>query len=155
MATKDTYEVRRHVHVDAPPDEVRPMLTDFHAWQAWSPWEDVDPSMERTYTGPDHGEGATYAWSGNRKAGSGRMTVTDVDDGQVVIDLVFTKPLKAHNTCRFLLAEADGGTDVDWVMSGDRTFLTRVMEVFTSMDKFMGPDFERGLARLKATVEAT
>lgn len=38
-------------------------------------------------------------------------------------------------------------------MTGDRTFMTRVMEVFTSMDKTVGPDFERGLAKLKTVSE--
>ena len=33
--------------------------------------------------------------------------------------------------------------------------MTKVMGIFTSMDKMIGPDFEKGLARLKADVEAT
>ncbi len=153
MASARTYEVRRSIHVDAAPEQVHEHLVDFHAWQAWSPWEGIDPAMERTHGGADAGVGATYAWSGNRKAGAGRMEITDVRDDQVVVDLVFTRPFKAANTITFLLTPDDGGTDVDWVMTGDRTFMTRVMEVFTSMDKMVGPDFERGLAQLKAVVE--
>lgn len=36
---------------------------------------------------------------------------------------------------------------------GRKTLTTRVMSVFTSMDKMVGPDFEKGLARLKETTE--
>jgi hypothetical protein len=38
-------------------------------------------------------------------------------------------------------------------MTGQRTLITKAMGVFKSMDKFLGPDFEKGLARLKATAE--
>jgi hypothetical protein len=31
--------------------------------------------------------------------------------------------------------------------------MTKVMGIFTSMDKMVGPDFEKGLGRLKATTE--
>lgn len=155
----NTYEVRRSIHINAPPDRVRDQLVDFHDWQAWSPWEDIDPAMERTHGGPDAGKGASYAWSGNRKAGAGRMAITDVEDDRVVVDLVFTRPFKAANTITFVLASTDdatgeAGTDVDWVMTGDRTFMTRVMEVFTSMDRMVGPDFERGLEQLKSVAES-
>ena len=45
------------------------------------------------------------------------------------------------------------GSLVTWTMTGEKTFATKVMGVFTSMDKMVGPDFEKGLARLKARTE--
>ena len=52
-------------------------------------------------------------------------------------------------------ARPDGdGTTVRWTMSGRQTLMTRLMGMFTSMDKMIGPDFEKGLARLKADVES-
>ena len=39
-------------------------------------------------------------------------------------------------------------------MTGDQTFLTRVMGFFRSMDKAIGPDFEKGLNKLKTVAEA-
>ena len=47
----------------------------------------------------------------------------------------------------------DGGTEVIWTMTGPKTFMTRVMGIFMSMDKMVGKDFDRGLASLKAVVE--
>ena len=38
-------------------------------------------------------------------------------------------------------------------MIGPKTLATKVMGLFTSMDKMVGPDFEKGLARLKDVVE--
>jgi hypothetical protein len=151
----DTYVVERRQRVDAPPAAVFDRLVDFHRWRTWSPWEDIDPSLQRTYRGPDAGVGATYEWEGNRKAGKGRMTITDVDtNAGVTIDLEFLKPFKSRTTSEFRLERVGDATDVTWTMTGPKTFMTRVMGIFTSMDKMIGPDFEKGLGRLKAEAEA-
>lgn len=50
----------------APPERVYEQIVDFHRWTAWSPWEAVDPSMHREYSGVEFGVGAVYSWSGNR-----------------------------------------------------------------------------------------
>jgi uncharacterized protein YndB with AHSA1/START domain len=123
---------------------------------AWSPWEDLDPNQQRTFSGADSGTGAKYAWSGNRKAGRGRMEITSAQQPtQVEIALEFEKPFKSSNTIEFLLTpEGSGRTRVRWTMTGPKTLMTKVMGVFTSMDKMIGPDFEKGLARLKDAVEA-
>ncbi len=52
------------------------MVDDFHNWPLWSPWEELDPNLQRTYTGPDKGVDAHYAWTGNRRAGEGSMEIT-------------------------------------------------------------------------------
>ena len=125
-------------------------LVDFHRWREWSPWEDLDPALSRTYSGPDAGIGAVYEWSGNRKAGAGRMEITDaVESSKVQIALQFLKPFKSSSTTTFGLVERDGDTHVTWRMVGPKTFMTRVMGLFTSMDKVVGKDFEKGLAQLK------
>lgn len=71
-----TFLVERSITIDAPPAQIYPAIADFHQWPQWSPWEDVDPHLKRTYSGPTAGRGAHYAWSGNRKAGSGTMDIT-------------------------------------------------------------------------------
>lgn len=150
----DTYTVERSAVIPAPREAVHGALVDFHAWEHWSPWQDVDPDMEQTYTGPDAGVGAVMAWKGNRKAGAGRMEITDVTPTSVVVDLQFLKPFKAHNTTSFTLAPEGDGTKVTWTMVGPKTFMTKVMGIFTSMDKMIGPDFEKGLSRLEGHVTA-
>jgi Polyketide cyclase / dehydrase and lipid transport len=150
------YLVQRETVVDAPRRAVYEQLVDFHRWTAWSPWEDVDPDMDRSYAGSEHGPGATYAWSGNRKAGAGRMVITEVvPDERVDIDLHFLKPFKADNRIVLQLDPQGEATRITWSMVGRRTFMTRVMGIFTSMDTFVGKDFDKGLAQLTALVERT
>lgn len=151
----ETYSVERSIDIAAPPDHVFGHLVDFRKWSAWSPWEGLDPNMNKTYGGAESGVGATYAWSGNRKVGEGRMEIVDVEEpAHVDIALDFIKPFKASNRSAFWLAPSEGGTAVTWTMTGPVTFLLRVIGLFRSMDKMVGPDYEKGLAQLKAVVES-
>ena len=150
----ESYTVERSTTIEAPPERVYEQIANFHHWTNWSPWEDVDPNLKRTYTGPDSGTGAAYAWSGNRKAGQGRMEITNATEAsRVQIDLVFEKPFKARNDTLFVIQPEGSGSRVTWTMTGKKTLLTKVMGIFTSMDKMVGPDFEKGLAQLKATTQ--
>lgn len=150
----DTYVVERSANIEAPPGSIYEQIVDFHNWRNWSPWEDVDPALRRTYSGEEAGTGAVYAWSGNRKAGQGAMEITEATEPSWVrIDLVFEKPWKARNDTSFSIAPEGSGSRVVWSMSGRKTFMTRVMGVVKSMDALIGPDFEKGLARLRATTE--
>jgi hypothetical protein len=67
---------------------------------------------------------------------------------RVDVALQFLKPFKSSSTTTFELADSGGGTHVTWRMVGPKTFATRLMGIFKSMDKMIGPDFEKGLTRL-------
>ena len=150
----DTYTVKRSLTINAQPDVVYAQIGDFHRWEAWSPWQDVDPNMSQTYAGSESGTGAVVAWKGNRKAGEGRMEITEaVEASKVVIALDFVKPFKSSNTTTFDLAPEGDGTRVTWTMVGPNTFMIKVMGVFKSMDKMIGSDFEKGLSQLKTVTE--
>lgn len=151
----DTYTVARSATIEAPAESVYAQFADFHNWTAWSPWEDLDPNQQRTYSGNDSGTGAKYAWSGNRKAGQGKMEITEaIEHSRVRIALEFLKPFKSSNTTTFELTPDGGVTHVVWSMVGPNTLMIKIMGIFKSMDKMIGSDFERGLTQLKATVEA-
>ncbi|HSF98798.1 MAG TPA: SRPBCC family protein [Ornithinibacter sp.] len=148
------YTVVRRTTVNAPGERVRALVHDFHEWPKWSPWEDVDPAMRRTFSGPEAGVGAGYAWEGNRKAGKGSMTVTGDTAQQVDIDLRFEKPFAANNRIELVMTPQDEDvTDVEWRMHGELSGFMRVFSLVKSMDSLIGPDFEKGLATLKRTAE--
>ncbi len=150
----DMYTVARSTTINAPAETIYHQIADFHNWGAWSPWDDLDPDMQRSYSGAESGVGAGYAWSGNRKAGEGKMEITDaVESTSVQIALDFLKPFKSSSTTAFALQPQGESTEVTWTMTGPNTLMTRVMGIFKSMDKMVGPDFEKGLAKLKAVAE--
>ena len=147
------FEIVRQAVITAEPARIHGLIDDFHEWTKWSPWEDVDPQLQRTYSGPDAGVGAHYAWDGNRKAGRGSMEITSNDDKAIGIRLAFEKPFKATNETTFELNPVDGGTEVVWRMTGARAGLMGLVGKVFPIDNMIGKDFEKGLARLKATAE--
>ena len=150
-----TFEVRRSAVIPATPEEIFPLVNDFHEWTAWSPWEQIDPGMSRRYFGSASGAGAGYAWSGNRKAGSGTMEIEESEPNSLIrIRLEFTKPFKALNPTTFTFTPVQGGTEVTWSMTGENKGLARVFALFMNMDMMVGADYERGLAALGSAVAA-
>jgi len=152
-AKPDTFRIERSLTIEAPPVRIAGYLIDFHRWRDWSPWEKLDPDMQRTYGGPESGEGAIYAWSGNGKAGAGHMRVTHAEPQRVVIALDFEKPFRASNTAEFTLQPAGGDTLVTWSMTGPQPFMSKLMHTVIDMDALVGRDFEAGLHNLKTICE--
>lgn len=150
----DTYTVERWAIINAPAKDIYAQIVDFRNWRAWSPWDELDPDMTRTHSGADSGPGAVYSWSGNRKAGEGRMEITDANEpSDVTIALSFVKPFKSSSTTSFRLEPAQNATKVTWSMTGQKTMMIKVMSLYKSMDKLVGPDFEKGLERLAVVTE--
>lgn len=150
----DEFLVERSTVIQAPAAVAFALVDDFHQWTRWSPWEGLDPAMQRTYAGPDSGVGASYAWAGNKKAGSGSMVITEsVPHERISVDLSFLKPFKAHNVIAFLFVPHGNGIQVTWRMTGKKNLFFRVFGFLVSMDKMVGKDFEKGLLQLKATAE--
>src|SRR6202035_2942466 len=145
-ATKpDTFSVRRETSVKAPPERIFPLINDFHQWGTWSPYENKDPAMKRSYSGAASGKGAVYAWDGNKNVGSGRMEILDTSaPAKIVIKLDFFKPFEGHNTAEFtMLPQGDATnvtTNVTWLMHGPTPFMSKVMQVFINLDNMIGKD---------------
>jgi uncharacterized protein YndB with AHSA1/START domain len=154
-ATKpDTFSVRRGATMKAPPEKIFSLINDFHQWGKWSPWENRDPAMTRSFSGAESGQGAVYAWEGNKNVGSGRMEILDASTpSKIIIKLDFLKPFEAHNTAEFTMLPQGDATSVNWVMHGPAPFMSKMMQVFMNMDKMIGKDFEAGLANLKGLAE--
>ncbi len=109
--------------------------------------------MQRTFSGAASGVGATYAWSSNSKAGAGSMRITEASDSKIAIKLDFSKPFVSNNIAEFGLRPQGDATEVTWSMHGPSPFVSKIMQVFFSMDRMIGKDFEAGLANLKAVAE--
>jgi hypothetical protein len=153
-ATKpDSFSVQRSASMKAPPEKIAAVLSDFRAWEAWSPWEKVDPKMKRSFSGEPRGKGAKYAWAGNSEVGEGSMTITEAQATRVALDLDFVKPFEGHNKVVFTLAPKGEATEVTWNMTGPSPYITKVIQVFCDMDGMIGQQFESGLASLKAITE--
>ena len=149
------FRISRRISTAAPASAVFPHVNDLSKWREWSPWEKLDPNLKRTYEGPAAGVGAGYAWEGNPQVGQGRMTITESRPSDLVrIRLEFIKPFQATNTSEFSFERAGSDTVITWSMSGRNNFMAKAFGLLMNMDKLIGKDFEKGLARLKTIAEA-
>ena len=150
----DSFRVERTANIKAPPEKIYPLIDDYRRWTSWSPWENKDPAMKRTYSGAASGKGSVYEWEGNKDIGQGRMEIAEeTPPSHIVIAMHFIKPFDSYSTAEFMLQPKGETTDVTWAMHGPSAYITKVIGVFMSMDTMIGKEFETGLANLKTVAE--
>jgi hypothetical protein len=150
----DEFKVFRSTNISAPPEKIFPHVNDLHKWEAWSPWAKLDPNAKNSFEGADSGTGAAMSWSGNKKIGEGRMTITGSSASEAIrFKLEFVKPFKATHAAEFAFKPEGKQTVVTWSMSGKNNFFFKAFGLFMDCDKMAGKDFEKGLAAMKSVVE--
>lgn len=153
-ATKpNTFSLSRTTMIKAPPDVIFPLINDLHGFNIWNPFAKKEPAIQQSYSGPENGVGARYAWEG-KKVGVGSMEIAEsTPPSRVSMKLDFVKPFEAHNIADFTLEPKAEGTQVTWRTHGPANFMTKLIHTVISMDRMVGKDFEAGLADLKAEAE--
>jgi hypothetical protein len=150
----DDYRLTRSAVIAAPATAIFPHVNDLRQWDDWSPWAKLDPSAHVTFSGPQSGVGAAFAWDGNDKIGTGTMTITESKPNERIATRTdFVKPFAGTSNSDFVFSEAGGQTNVIWTMAGTHNFIGKAICLVMSMERMVGPDFERGLAQLKRVSE--
>ena len=150
----DHFRIERSIAVQSTPDKIYPLISNFHRWEAWSPWEKIDPQIRKTYSGAPEGKGAIYEWRGNQDIGQGRMEIIEAEpSNRLRIQLDFITPFEAHNTVEFVLVPQGESTLVTQSIQGPSPFISKLMGLVFSMDKMVGDKYEEGLASIKALGE--
>lgn len=151
----DTFRVERSVRIAAPPQRIYALIDNLHRFNMWNPYERKDPQTKGRYSVREAGPGAIYAWDSD-KVGVGQMEIVDVaEPSRVTMNLDFIKPFEAHNVADFTLTPVGDATEVTWAMHGPAPSVSKLIQVFVSMDTMVGKDFEDGLNNLKTLAEAS
>jgi hypothetical protein len=155
VATRpSTFHIERSLTMATPAELPFGLVNDFHQWRFWSPWDALDPKMQKTFDGPRAGPGASYSWSGNEHAGQGTMTLLESQlYERIHIQLEFLKPWPSRNDITFTFQPAPEGVKVTWAMDGTHGFMGKAFSLFMDMDGMMGKDFEKGLATIQSLTE--
>lgn len=151
-ALPDKAHVERQSVINATPEKVFAVVSDLRQSKDWSPWFGLDPSMKVTYEGAGPGVGQKMSWiSNDPNVGSGSQeTVEFITNERLVAALDFGEMGKARASV--LLAPEGAGTKVAWLFDSDLNSLPE--RWFGLMfDRWIGADYEKGLANLKAHVE--
>jgi effector-binding domain-containing protein len=146
--------VERSIDINASADLVKSKIVDlkfFH--KTWSPWTEKDPTMKVTYTGETGKEGNSMAWDSRvKEVGKGSMTYKYTHGDTIMESLFF----EGQGEAQIYNIVTPNGTSckVSWIMQNTVPFPFRVMMLFINMDKMVGPDFEKGLNKLKTAMES-
>jgi hypothetical protein len=147
------YHVERSVVIAAKPEAVYPRIGDLKAWSQWGVWFKRDPAMQISYSQATSGVGAWSQWT-SRTQGNGKMTISsEAPPEKFEYRMDFTDmSMVAHGA--MLLAPVAGGTRVTMSMEGDLGHSPMNRWFGVLMGKMVGPDFDQGLANLKALSES-
>ena len=153
----DEVKVKRDILIDAPRERVFALVSDFNAWDQWSPWKQMDPEAIFAITGT--GEGQKMMWeSDNPAVGRGSQMVTTYEPPRTVetrLDL----GQWGNGYGAFILLEEKGGTRITWEYNGKMReglpLWQKPIHTYYGlfMDEMLGPTYERGLAQLKEAAE--
>lgn len=147
--------VERSVVVDAPIAQVFSHIQYLEKQDAWSPWNELDPNMEKSIEGEDGTVGALSRWSGNKDVGVGYQKITAIEPNQKVeLDLVFEEPWESKADIYITLDEVQDGTKVTWGFESKTPIPDNIMMAVMGMRKALAKDFDNGLGLLKEIVES-
>ncbi len=159
----DKVHVERETVIDAEPETVFALVSDFRQWEKWSPWGKIDPETEYQYSGS--GVGHRMDWKSNhRQVGNGSQEIIELSGPRkMVTALDFGEMGKARAT--FDIEPVDAGTagpssrvkwSLDTNMRAGVPVLRQPMATFFGffMDRMMDQPYREGLANLKSAAEA-
>jgi len=148
-----TYKVERSTLINADNNLIYSLTCNYYKWHLWVPWtKEMDSTAIFELKGPECQPGTKWSWTG-KKMGQGEMTATELIPGQLVAyDLSFQQG-KYQSKGEIKIEKQGDSCYVSWTDKGDLGYnpLNRYMGLF--MGKMMGPDFEKGLAKLKKISE--
>jgi len=148
----DTVHVERSIAIDRPPAQIYQFLNGFQRFEEWSPWDkDFDPTTVVTLSGPPSGPGARMDWKGEKSTGAQWITEV-VENRKIQVALDFGANGKA--TAAYVLEPSGAGTRVTWGFDSnfEGNLIGRWMGLM--FDKWIGADYEKGLAKMKQVIEA-
>lgn len=147
-------ELERSIVIDAPEELVKENIVDFEKMRAWSPWAEMDTTMEYSFEGETGEVGSTYYWNGNDEVGEGTMEITSIEKDEIEMKLTFVRPFEATSDVWYELEEEPNGIEVTWGFKGENTFPMNVFALFMDFEGMLGKDYEKGLGKLKLLVES-
>jgi len=146
------YHVEREVQIQASAPEIHEFVGELRRWDTWTPWKDSDPTIVVQFGDKTTGVGAYQSWTG--ESGAGELTFTECSPARgVAYDMSFDEG-SYQSVGAILYRETGESTVVTWTMDGDSGMNLVARWMGLMMDKWVGPEFQKGLDKLKLVVES-
>lgn len=148
-----SFETSRSVEIDAPAEVIFPIVSDFTAWDEWSPWAKKDSTMKNTISSPSQGVGATMSWVSDN-SGNGSMRIIEVQSNQRLSTALLFEGYDNESTSDFILEGSGEKTKLSWTMDSDEIpFMFRGFMLLAGGVESINQDYDEGLASIKEIAE--
>lgn len=146
-----TISVERSIVVNTETERVHRLVGELRAWDEWTPFKELDPTVEVTFGASTSGVGASQSWTD--KSGGGTLTFTEWDpETGIAFDISFagSDPMTSYISYE----AAEGGTKVTWDMNGELGGGVAGGYLALVISPSVGSMYDMGLQKLKAKAEA-
>lgn len=149
-----TVQVERATVIEAPPEHVFELVNSFENFNQWSPWYEKDPEGDYRIEGPEQGVGARMIWASEKPdVGSGSQEIIESVPDKLVRTKLDFGDMGDANAFFHIEPRGDELTHLVWGFDTDLG-LNPVSRYFGLMfERWIGPDYEYGLAKLKTLAE--
>ncbi len=150
------YAVEREITIKQPVSKVFNYVKLLKNQDNFSVWNQMDPTMKKTFTGIDGTVGAVAGWeSENKEVGKGEQEIVSVNSNKKInFEMRFYEPQEATGHAYFITDSlGDSLTLVKWGFYGKMSYPMNLMLVFMDMDTMLGPQLKTSLQNLKVILE--
>ncbi|HAF27448.1 MAG TPA: hypothetical protein DCG75_00230 [Bacteroidales bacterium] len=147
------FHVERSIVIDKSIKVVFQTAVDMNKRAQWDPWIEMDPNAEMNVVMMPEVIGSGYSWKGE-VIGEGKITIQEFIPNELIKSKIeFIAPQSMESDIIWNFEDTENGSKVTWAFEGT---LSYPVEKWTGlfMDKFMGPQFEKGLNNFKSLVES-
>ncbi len=151
-------KITKSISINAPAERIYSELKQLSNFNRVSVWSQQDSTIKYVLTGEDGIVGATISWKGAPDiSGEGKIEITSLQPHHTVAHTIhFSQPQKGSAKSTFSIIEKDkNSTTVTWYFQLATPRPWNIFNLFFSLDKQMGKDFDAGLAALKLYIEAS
>lgn len=151
---KTQYE--KSVVINAPVEKVWVHINSIKAFDTWNPWNDKDPQLIKTHTGTPGQRGEKQCWESKKEeVGKGCITLAEANPAThtLIADMKFLTPYESEARETVTLVPEGGTTKATWQFSSEIPYPFRILKLFMNLEEMVGPDYQKGLNRLKELSE--
>ncbi|HEX6550086.1 MAG TPA: GyrI-like domain-containing protein [Gammaproteobacteria bacterium] len=146
--------LERSTDISTPPANLFTLLNNFHTFNKWSPWANLDPDTQYTYSGPWSGVGARMDWHSNKpEVGNGSELIT-ASEPYHHIDVTLDFGTHGKADAAFELSPISDGTHVVWSFDADFGWNLPARYVGLLLEHKIGEAYQTGLENLKRLAES-
>jgi hypothetical protein len=155
LFVKKEYRVERVVVINQPKDVVYDYVKLLKNQNEFSKWANMDPNMDKSFTGTDGTVGFVSAWeSKDKHVGKGEQEIIKITDDRIDYELRFLEPMESTESAYLTFQKlSDNQTQVLWGFNGKMSYPSNIMFLFMNFEKMIGDDLATGLSNLKAILE--